>query len=249
MAFQNSILAGGTLVREFIQSEGYMSGSVGWQIARDGSAEFNSVVLRGAWFVINGSKTLAGFVSANGPTLSWDDNGNVFHGYVKNGALWLRSMDQDGNQVLLALVNDQGLAMVSDKVGLNRRGVLVDKDDGFIKSGSLQDDGTWTESGWNNLTLLNSYTAHSETPQYKMMPDGTVMLRGSLLNGTTTDGIQIASLPAGFRPAQTHRYVTAEQGTALDYRHIEVYSTGAIHAWHVTGSSSICLDGIRFELD
>lgn len=47
MTFSNSILAGETLVRTAMQSEGYSSGGAGWRIERDGDAEFNDVTARG----------------------------------------------------------------------------------------------------------------------------------------------------------------------------------------------------------
>lgn len=53
MGFRNPIVAGSTLIREAIQSANYATGSAGWSINQDGSAEFNNVVIRGA--VIAGS--------------------------------------------------------------------------------------------------------------------------------------------------------------------------------------------------
>ena len=38
----------GTLVRTAMQSLGFLSGSTGWQIKRDGNAEFNQVIIRGS---------------------------------------------------------------------------------------------------------------------------------------------------------------------------------------------------------
>lgn len=48
MTFGNPIIGGNdTLVRQAMQSEGFVSGSDGWRIARAGDAEFNNVVVRG----------------------------------------------------------------------------------------------------------------------------------------------------------------------------------------------------------
>lgn len=47
MTFRNSILAGEDLVRTAIRSPDYVAGLLGWRIARDGSAEFNNVTVRG----------------------------------------------------------------------------------------------------------------------------------------------------------------------------------------------------------
>lgn len=48
MAFTNSIVGGqGTLVRPAIKSPNFLTGVSGWSINKDGSAEFNNVVIRG----------------------------------------------------------------------------------------------------------------------------------------------------------------------------------------------------------
>lgn len=47
MGFRNAIVSGLTLVREAIQSVGYVPGSSGWAINRDGSAEFSDATVRG----------------------------------------------------------------------------------------------------------------------------------------------------------------------------------------------------------
>jgi hypothetical protein len=54
----NSILAGqGTLIRQMIQSPNFVSGVSGWQINKDGSAQFNNLTIRGTFngtdFTIN----------------------------------------------------------------------------------------------------------------------------------------------------------------------------------------------------
>lgn len=46
MTFQNSILAGVTLIREAIQSQNYDPGVAGWQVAADGTAEFSDLTIR-----------------------------------------------------------------------------------------------------------------------------------------------------------------------------------------------------------
>lgn len=57
MSFRNAVVSGLTLVREAIQSLGYVAGSVGWAVNRDGSAEFSDATIRGTVdaATINGS--------------------------------------------------------------------------------------------------------------------------------------------------------------------------------------------------
>lgn len=45
--FGNPILAGATLIRAAMQSEGFLSGSQGWRVERDGTAEFQELTARG----------------------------------------------------------------------------------------------------------------------------------------------------------------------------------------------------------
>jgi hypothetical protein len=47
MSFRNSIVAGIELIREAIQSRNFVTGVSGWRIARDGTAEFLNVIIRG----------------------------------------------------------------------------------------------------------------------------------------------------------------------------------------------------------
>lgn len=67
MGFRSSILAGTRLVRQAINSPDFVSGVSGWGIFRNGSAEFNDVVIRGAT-TIGGTST--------GTTVQTQDTGN-----------------------------------------------------------------------------------------------------------------------------------------------------------------------------
>lgn len=89
MTFRNSILAGTTLVRNAIQSEGFVSGSVGWRITRDGNAEFNDGTFRGtvtitnpsgAGIVIDSDDAVLRFVDADGNVLAELDSTTEFFG-------------------------------------------------------------------------------------------------------------------------------------------------------------------------
>jgi hypothetical protein len=58
--FSNPVVGGqGTLIRDLIKSPNFLSNVRGWQISRDGSAQFNNLTIRGAFngtnFVLNSS--------------------------------------------------------------------------------------------------------------------------------------------------------------------------------------------------
>lgn len=54
MPFSNPVVGRNVLIREAIESPDFVTGSAGWRIARDGSAEFNDVVVRGELDVTSG---------------------------------------------------------------------------------------------------------------------------------------------------------------------------------------------------
>lgn len=71
MGFRNPILGGGgALVRPAIKSPGYVAGSTGWSVNRDGTAEFSDVIVRGEFSGTTYEVTTAGlffYGSAPGP--------------------------------------------------------------------------------------------------------------------------------------------------------------------------------------
>jgi hypothetical protein len=75
MAFTDPILSGEELIRSGIKSQNYVKGSAGWRIGADGSAEFNTMSIRGeisATDVILGGKSLnATLASKSQGVLAW----------------------------------------------------------------------------------------------------------------------------------------------------------------------------------
>lgn len=108
--------------------------------------------------------------------------------------------------------------------------------------------GVLVVEGWNTLPLLNAWVAvPGLVPQYRLNPDGTVQLRGCMGGGVTAPATQIGLLPLTYRPAQTYRFITAEQGTGTEFRHIAVQPSGVLNVFNCL-TANICLDGIRFSL-
>jgi len=85
VAFQNPIAGGqGALEREQIKSPNYVTGSAGWAIKRDGSAEFNNIVIRGGtsvgstslWY--SGTPALGSLIFSISGTAGTDPYGNHY---------------------------------------------------------------------------------------------------------------------------------------------------------------------------
>lgn len=88
MTFRNPILGGnGELIRQNIHSENYVPGVAGWQITRDGDAEFNNVTTRGELYVGDSNQYMRAYVAPspiNGPALVFnDDAAHVTDGYIR----------------------------------------------------------------------------------------------------------------------------------------------------------------------
>ncbi|MFE7954369.1 hypothetical protein [Streptomyces sp. NPDC057413] len=104
---------------------------------------------------------------------------------------------------------------------------------------------------WTALTMTSGWTAAGgawQSPRLVRQVDGTVQLDGSAIPGTTTAGTQIATLPAGYRPAADHEY-RVSGGSATSACDLFVKSTGAITINNISGTlTRISFSTIRFPL-
>lgn len=92
MTFRNPLFAAdGTLAVDSISSPSYQTGVTGWTINKDGTAEFNSLTVRGkiivqsnpqGIFVYNGTPALGNLVASMTPGFGTDSYGNSYIGGV-----------------------------------------------------------------------------------------------------------------------------------------------------------------------
>lgn len=192
MTFNNSILSGTTLARENIQSEGFVAGSTGWIIERDGDAEFNSIIVRGDVISIGNDYTVSIVDGEIIISLNSNPTDNV-----RINSTGLEFNDSGGSFTRLHYVEAEGLGFRDNS---STRGVFYDNDTGFLV---VADSAPWTVEGWKNLTLPTGWSA-AVACQYKLFPDGIVRLRGRADSDVNpiVDGTAIDTLPAGYRPAQ-----------------------------------------------
>lgn len=182
----------------------------------------------------NGDATEGAYLSLTAP--SSFPNGNFM-------AMDLRSVSADGvTETHLLDIGPEEFS--SNAARANATQVVMA---GFLYRKTYVAGPGYVQEGWNNLTLNNGWVADVETPQYKLMADGTVLLRGNMMNGVTANGTQIATLPAGYRPTAQTRLITAEKQTGLSWRHIGISSAGVVTVFNAT-TAHICLDGARFPV-
>lgn len=131
-------------------------------------------------------------------------------------------------------------AFVGQVVRIN--GVMGDR---FIEDvmGAVYMPGT----AWTAPTLVNSwvnYGAGFDTAGYRIMADGTVMIKGLIKLGSST--VPAFTLPAGYRPSQQQVFTCyAFSGTCrLD---VAITGTVAVSAYVSPATNSyVSLNGVRF---
>ncbi|MDA0244687.1 MAG: hypothetical protein OT477_14810 [Chloroflexi bacterium] len=105
------------------------------------------------------------------------------------------------------------------------------------------------DSAWVTPTLLNSWVNYAGSPTkstagYRLMPDGTVALKGVLKSGSSATAVMF-TLPTGYRPSETRRFA----GAANSAVGIIEVTTGGDVSFVVGGSTTqSSLDGVRFSL-
>lgn len=169
MAFRSPILAGPTLVRAAIQSANFLAGSAGWQIQRNGNAEFNGATFRGT-VVIQGNQAIlfysgvpaaGNLVASFSPVAGADTFGNAYPAGMKVGGIGQPGVvaGYSGTTGLIFfpnivpnVVNDAKIQMNSLGVGTAMRGFLTigspedatQLDGAFVNLFASSQDGTQT---------------------------------------------------------------------------------------------------------
>lgn len=112
---------------------------------------------------------------------------------------------------------------------------------------AVTDSNGATLEDWQSLTLVNSWAhrAGYYVPAFKKMPDGTIVLRGGLVNGANSS--IVATLPAGYRPTADVLLplaVTVASGAPRLF----IGTTGGLQVLGLGAGAAISLDGLRFTM-
>jgi hypothetical protein len=106
--------------------------------------------------------------------------------------------------------------------------------------------GTTTAEGWNNITLDSGWAAGAQAPQYRMLPDGNVQVRGSATHAGTTAAVNINNsnpIPSGYWPGQNRVYRPPTAGDTAGTVQIGNNGVFAMRASGFTATQAI-MDGI-----
>lgn len=201
--FNNDVVGGTTLVRPSIHSPNYVAGVSGWSINYDGSAEFNNVVVRGA-FEVDGvpQRRVKIYTDALGfPVIEFRDAaGGLYTMVAFDGVSALSIFAGTTNTEIseLAFETSGRIRFSGATYGVVYVGKLGDS------IGYLTTDlpGGITES-WHGLAYSNGWSdfgAPYNSGAYRLTAIGMVQLRGLIKGGTGADGTIIATLPNPYRP-------------------------------------------------
>jgi len=203
----------GTLIRNQMQSEGFVSGSNGWRIERNGNAEFNDVTIRGDLITgPPGSKHLEILDGSNSMDFYSGDADEVANGYINvdvvgNSAFVdVVAPDIDPATFLPAFMRVRNYDDGTSDATLAGGKVYVSETGGTLQTGVDSGDGTnavyWFRSGagWQTATLgANWSTNGGFTTEFIKDSSGTVHCHGRV-QGTAAAVSPIFTFPVGYRP-------------------------------------------------
>ena len=114
-------------------------------------------------------------------------------------------------------------------------------------------------AAWTHCTMANGWTAYlGRTLTVKLTNDNMVQISGEITPGTVSDGIAVATLPAGFAPARPeavlvgqHNAISGTNGYTGPY--LEAQANGSLLLWsfgpYVNGGNAHIVVNGRFPLD
>ncbi|MHB1433997.1 MAG: hypothetical protein ACYCVZ_18020 [Streptosporangiaceae bacterium] len=196
MPFANPVMAGRYLVRQVMQSAGYVAGKAGWQIAKDGTAQFNNVTILGTF----STQTAQGNVLqlANGEIVFTDSSGNIL------------DLIELGSDFIAFYVGDGTPGQYANVLTLDTSQVQV--------TGSLTVTGTASYSPGTRTGLgsLGASGLDITVSTFETLADGKVFFS---IKGTATAAVSSGSktfpvsLPAALQPATPTELPVTTGGT------------------------------------
>jgi hypothetical protein len=105
---------------------------------------------------------------------------------------------------------------------------------------------------WHAITPATGFTAGGQTPEYRLQPDNTVRLRGSVsLTATHAADTVFWTLPTGYHPVVTQSFATPTSLSGYAAGNVVVKVTASTAQIGVNGVSGnfVTLDDIVYTLD
>jgi fibronectin type III domain protein len=273
------IVGSNSLENSYVRSSNYSTGVAGWTINADGSAEFNNVSLRGQLIIYDATNTEVirvgkdpldahPLIRIKHPTsdhyieiFNYNDGGGTIRPTMyfsvidstngpSSGYLWYDQISSNGRGRMRLHVES---SVASNDVDLFLVGGDNVNDTGYVRVTKPIKATDPTTPGvaetWHNITINSGSPLSGGTPQVKLMPDGTCILRGGVTGHSIAGNTVIATLPTGFRPATAARYSCATEGTGGTVNVVGVATNGQISIIAKTGvQNNSWFDQIKFSI-
>ena len=247
MGFSNPLVGGGgSLVYPSIHSPDYKPGISGWSINRDGSAEFDDLVIRGTFdgtdfeinsagvFFYDGTPALGNLITAMASQAGVDRFGNAyFAGFLQ----------QQAGGVVQALLS-QGLLSISQAtlpgasvtpVGFFTGNIAINGDTGVITRDSWHAMGFAAAGGWAN-------SGTGPAAQYRLTPENELELIGDISGGSIANGtILNTALTGTYQPAKPQRRPVVTIGNTaspVTTPRIQVLTNGLIEIFGIPAGTT-----------
>lgn len=240
MPFRNySLTKNGQLTIGQILSPDYVAGVSGWEIRKDGSAEFNDITIRGGQVVggtalyydgTPGPGNLIVSVSESGGT---DEFGNVYPSGIAsmnggitanltNGTLSITPITGGFSPALFTAFT--GMMILTSPTETNTdqlAQLLVTSAAAYAAASAAMVVGPAgikvtvpiAADTWHPITLDTGWTAGPQVPQYRRLPDGNIQVRGQATHASLTAVTYINQsnpIPAAYWPTLTRYYRAAD---------------------------------------
>lgn len=248
MPFSDPIVAGNTLIKDAIQSEGYVAGVSGWSIQRNGNAEFNSISIRGSWTIQgtapNELAYIRAYLNVSSPAIEYGDP-DGFRWQIRAGG---------GANARLNIEPTNGLAPTSSMYFLTNGGtvfrssqvaggasVIFDDVTGYFRVGTYA---PLALEGYQNIVPLNGWTNSGGllVPlRCLRLANGMVHVEGSIVPGTTANGTIIGQLPVGARPLGNRRQMGFAAAGWAGF--IEIFTDGNMAIYGGAGPATVSFCG------
>ncbi len=234
MGFSNPITGGqGALARDQIKSPGFVAGSTGWSINRDGSAEFNNVVIRGGATIggtslyYNGTPALGNLIASISAAGGTDPFGNAYQaGIIAYGnASSALIMSTDGSRLI---------AMNEGKLQIDQGALAPSTDAGTLylnlPGGMVLTSGLDTAGGTDDAATLGLSAGQKNQPSQALGPSLTLvdhdltsavdLYLSGVIVPTTASGIPYTwQTPTPYKPNwSAGTQIVGLGGNALQYR-------------------------------
>lgn len=203
----------------------------------------NALTMVNSWANYGGSFSPATYVMDSVGRVNVE--GLVRNGTMTNGTQVVNNLPasaRPGEYLHLPSRNPSpGLMGIDPTTGIVAKGTGTN---GYMGLSSLYYPASF--AGWTNLTLQNGWIAYGSgfaTPQYTKGADNIVRLKGLIKSGTTTDGVVVTNLPAGFRPKD--RTLLGSICNPNAYCRIDVLPNGNIELY-LSNNGWTSLDSITF---